>query len=75
MRARTSPPLSATVVNLLGIHEYAGHGLIKLHDKDIKSHIKVYEMQMASPSFKMATPLFRKEIKKHYLNLLNRNRK
>ena len=53
------------VQNVLGDHEYMGHGIHKWRDVT-NTHHKVYEYQMSQPSFKKVTEQLRIHIIKNY---------
>ena len=56
----------SNVVNILGVHEYKGHGIYKIGSKN-KDHIRIYKMQKHDPTWKKTTD----ELKEHVKNILN----
>jgi len=60
----------SNVQNLLGAHELLGHGINGWGDRT-GTHYKVYEFQMAHPSWTKTTPEFKAFINKRYQEYLN----
>jgi RHS repeat-associated protein len=59
----------SNVRNLLGAHEFIGHGIKGWRDEN-KAHYKVYEYQMKHGSWMGTTPAFKNHIQKNYQNYL-----
>ena len=56
----------SNVINVLGVHEYKGHGIYKIGNNN-KNHIKIYKMQKDDASWKKAT----NDLKEHVKSILN----
>ena len=63
----------SNVQNLLGAHELLGHGINGWGSRT-QTHYKVYEFQMAHPSWSNTTPQFKAHIIFNYNKYLNPNR-
>lgn len=59
----------SNIVNMLGVHEYIGHGVHDLQKRGL-GHIGVYNLQMNSESWFKTTEPFRKYIRDCYSSLL-----
>jgi hypothetical protein len=59
----------SNVRNLLGAHEFIGHGIKGWGDEN-KTHYKVYEYQMKHSSWMGTTPAFKNHIQKNYQDYL-----
>ena len=55
----------SNVVNILGVHEYKGHGIYKIDSKN-KDHIRIYKMQKHDPTWKKTTDELKEHVKKTY---------
>ncbi|WP_418537906.1 DUF6443 domain-containing protein [Odoribacter laneus] len=57
------------VENILGAHEYIGHGVRKYGDHN-KTHYMAYDLQVDHPSWQKCTPVFRGDIMRRYKRTL-----
>ena len=55
----------SNVQNMLGDHEYTGHG-IKGWGNETRTHYKVYEYQMSTPSWNKTTPNYQRKMRERY---------
>ncbi len=53
------------ILNLLGAHEYEGHGIYNYRDED-KTHNKAYKHQMHHSTWENTTHFYKEEIKRGY---------
>jgi RHS repeat-associated protein len=63
----------SNVQNMLGAHELLGHGMNNWGDRS-NNHYKVYEFQMAHPTWRNATPQYKNFMNAMYQRYLNPKR-
>ena len=59
------------VENILGVHEYTGHGVRKYGDHN-KTHYMAYDLQVKHPSWQKCTPVFRGDIMQRYFDIVTK---
>ena len=59
------------VENILGAHEYTGHGVHKYGDHN-KTHYMAYDLQVDHPSWQKCTPVFRGDIMWRYFDIVTK---